>query len=631
MKRKSILGLILSVILFSTIFITVLNTDTVVYAASVNDSPYRVLINGIAVTDANKNDVLGNGNGEIVYTPATTEPATLTINDDCEIAGITCISNNTVITSGSSKAVTVTLTAPILLGNNGESNTITIKGNSEANTLTIKPKQTGEINTFRPIAIRSGNTLILQDGVILKDSNGTTFGGGMINVANSATLDMQGGIIQNSKVTTDNYDNTSVYLGRGGAIYVADGGSFKMSGGKIENCSATVAGGAIFSYGTVEITGGQITECSVSGYTDDGSTTVKAKGGAIYLFKGSFTMTGGTVSDNSLEDVEDMRGAGVYAASGVNVTLGGTAEIKNNKDGKENNSNLFLYDNVEFNISTDKEPKTGMQVYVTTKTSPSTDNAIKLSTNGKEADKNYIISDDDRYGVAYNTNGYLELQNAYKVTVNVNNENYGTAEAKPNSATEGTVIELSATAKSGYRFSRWESSDVDAEAGTFSMPAKDISVTAVFEEIPKYTVNFNSNGGSEVEAVSVEEGNKINEPDSPTKEGMDFEDWYTDEKLTIVFDFETPITENITLYAKWSEKELPSTENEEQNTENQQTEEPKTEEIEEANSEEPKAEEQKSKNPKTGDKGIEIWVTIMALSIIGIIGTARISKKLITK
>lgn len=68
-----------------------------------------------------------------------------------------------------------------------------------------------------------------------------------------------------------------------------------------------------------------------------------------------------------------------------------------------------------------------------------------------------------------------------------------------------------------------------------------------------YTVTFESNGGSEVEAQVVEEGATATEPENPTMEGYVFEDWYLDEDWTQLYDFDAPITEDITLYAAWEE------------------------------------------------------------------------------
>ena len=45
---------------------------------------------------------------------------------------------------------------------------------------------------------------------------------------------------------------------------------------------------------------------------------------------------------------------------------------------------------------------------------------------------------------------------------------------------------------------------------------------------------------------------------TPTKEGAAFEGWYTDAALTNVYDFSTPITKDLILYAKWTEITLTS-------------------------------------------------------------------------
>ena len=62
-------------------------------------------------------------------------------------------------------------------------------------------------------------------------------------------------------------------------------------------------------------------------------------------------------------------------------------------------------------------------------------------------------------------------------------------------------------------------------------------------------MSFNSNGGTFVTAQSVESGKTAVEPKSPTRDGYEFSAWYNG---SAVFDFETPITSNITLTAHWS-------------------------------------------------------------------------------
>ena len=69
-----------------------------------------------------------------------------------------------------------------------------------------------------------------------------------------------------------------------------------------------------------------------------------------------------------------------------------------------------------------------------------------------------------------------------------------------------------------------------------------------------YTITFNSNDGSSVESQNVNAGEKLTEPTpAPTKEGFTFDGWYEDVAFSKKFDFNTPITDSMTLYAKWIE------------------------------------------------------------------------------
>ncbi|MCI7232628.1 MAG: Ig-like domain-containing protein, partial [Oscillospiraceae bacterium] len=97
-------------------------------------------------------------------------------------------------------------------------------------------------------------------------------------------------------------------------------------------------------------------------------------------------------------------------------------------------------------------------------------------------------------------------KNTYAITVKSNNDAYGTASANVKEAAENDTVELSYTAAKGYKFSKWESEDVTvAKDGTFTMPAKEVTVTAVFEELPpdEYAINITKpvNG-----KVSVKDG-----------------------------------------------------------------------------------------------------------------------------
>lgn len=91
------------------------------------------------------------------------------------------------------------------------------------------------------------------------------------------------------------------------------------------------------------------------------------------------------------------------------------------------------------------------------------------------------------------------------------------------------------------------SASIKVTFGGKSVSLKGISVTA-----KTYVITFNSNGGSDVASLDVEENTTFTAPTAPTKSGYDFDGWYTDEALTLAFDFSTTkVTSAMTLYARW--------------------------------------------------------------------------------
>ncbi len=79
------------------------------------------------------------------------------------------------------------------------------------------------------------------------------------------------------------------------------------------------------------------------------------------------------------------------------------------------------------------------------------------------------------------------------------------------------------------------------------------------ETVTTYTVTYNSNGGTTVSSQSVKSGAKATKPADPTRAGYSFDGWFSDSALTKAFNFDTAITSNITLYAKWTENITPVT------------------------------------------------------------------------
>lgn len=69
----------------------------------------------------------------------------------------------------------------------------------------------------------------------------------------------------------------------------------------------------------------------------------------------------------------------------------------------------------------------------------------------------------------------------------------------------------------------------------------------------KYTVEFDTRGGSNVASLKLQSGAKVNRPKNiPTKEMFIFDDWYTDTTYTEKFEFGSKMpAHNITIYAGW--------------------------------------------------------------------------------
>ena len=72
---------------------------------------------------------------------------------------------------------------------------------------------------------------------------------------------------------------------------------------------------------------------------------------------------------------------------------------------------------------------------------------------------------------------------------------------------------------------------------------------------PRYSISFETNGGSKVESQSVIKNNTVKEPAAPTREGFDFAGWYSDKALKEEYDFSEKVTGRLTLYAAWEEKD----------------------------------------------------------------------------
>ena len=109
-------------------------------------------------------------------------------------------------------------------------------------------------------------------------------------------------------------------------------------------------------------------------------------------------------------------------------------------------------------------------------------------------------------------------------------------------------------AVTGYTFGGWYTDGAWNQPFDFSTPiTSDVTLYAKFT-INTYTVTFNANGhGTAPPAQTINHGQQATKPNDLTADKCLFGGWYIDSACTTAFDFSTPITGNITLYAKWTE------------------------------------------------------------------------------
>ena len=119
------------------------------------------------------------------------------------------------------------------------------------------------------------------------------------------------------------------------------------------------------------------------------------------------------------------------------------------------------------------------------------------------------------------------------------------------------VEAVEATAEKNGNIEYWKCSVCekyfsDAEGQT-EITDKD-SVVVEYVAPTTYTVTFDANGhGTAPEAQTITSGEKASEPTAPTAEGFTFGGWFTEAACENAYSFDTAVTDNVTVYAKWTE------------------------------------------------------------------------------
>ena len=115
------------------------------------------------------------------------------------------------------------------------------------------------------------------------------------------------------------------------------------------------------------------------------------------------------------------------------------------------------------------------------------------------------------------------------------------------------------TAPEGKEFNFWSRGDQHLKPGDKDTITTDNALVAMWKDAApaeeSFTVTFDANGhGTAPAAQTVKSGEKASAPTAPTAEGFTFGGWFTEAACTNAYSFDTAVSANVTVYAKWTEK-----------------------------------------------------------------------------
>ena len=301
--------------------------------------------------------------------------------------------------------------------------------------------------------------------------------------------------------------------------------------------SGATFGGAVQTHGTGKVT----LEKGVKRADLVGS--FRAGGGEnVTTHSATATMAMLTKNGNSLRSMSDALLASenttYYAVSGEQVTVSGKTSVQGTW-GYDTTIELYGNDAIEadqeitvrigkpFTLPADAYTRTGYMFAGWNTKKSGTGTSYDAGTYDMTVDTPdvfYAQWEIKRYTITFDTAGGSEITPI--------EQDYGT-----------TVIPPANPTKEGYTFDGWDQ-EIPA-----TMPAEDITITAKWK-INQYTITFNTDGGTEIAAVTQDYGSDVTAPANPTKTGYTFKGW----KDAAGEDATIPATmpaKNVTLTAKW--------------------------------------------------------------------------------
>ena len=106
--------------------------------------------------------------------------------------------------------------------------------------------------------------------------------------------------------------------------------------------------------------------------------------------------------------------------------------------------------------------------------------------------------------------------------------------------------------RAGYQFAGWQDATGKRyAAGDTVTVDHDITLTAQWNKLVTVSFDLCGHGGANISDQTFVSGNKASEPTAPKEDGWVFGGWYTEKGCKYRFSFDSAVTSDITLYAKW--------------------------------------------------------------------------------
>lgn len=119
--------------------------------------------------------------------------------------------------------------------------------------------------------------------------------------------------------------------------------------------------------------------------------------------------------------------------------------------------------------------------------------------------------------------------------------------------TDGNKATVAADpSRAGYVFAGWQDEGGKLyAAGDTVIVDHNITLTAQWNKLVTVSFDLCGHGGANISSQTFVSGNKASEPTAPKEDGWVFGGWYTEKGCKYRFSFDSAVTSDITLYAKW--------------------------------------------------------------------------------